>query len=194
MTDAWGTVIAGIVAGALAFLGSWFGSRRGVADQAKVEHQQWLRGQREAAYVAFLDAWDRANEEMSDLVGEWAELCSHIYDYEGDGVSAMGDSVKEDLDSAMTRMHPAAERVQLIGEKGINEIAAKMTALLWDMGHAIVARLPENTESATWSAYAGKYAEGQTQRKSFLAQAREEMHAEPQPGRSRGWRFPWSRR
>lgn len=184
MTDAWGTVTAGIVAGALAFLGSWFGSRRGVADQAQVEHQQWLRGQREAAYVAFLDAWDRATTEIGDIVASWSELLCLRHDYEGDGVSAMGDSVKEDLDSAMTRMHPAAERVQLLGEKGIDEIAAKMTALLWAMGQAIVAQLPENTESSTWAAYNGKYAQGQAERTSFLTQAREEMHTEPQPGKS----------
>jgi hypothetical protein len=47
----WWLVAVPVLTGALALLGSWWGSRLG----KKTEHAQWLRNAKETAYVEFLD-------------------------------------------------------------------------------------------------------------------------------------------
>ncbi|MFE4658193.1 hypothetical protein ACFRFJ_16100 [Streptomyces hydrogenans] len=47
------------------FIGVWVG-RRQVRDQAKVEHEQWLRGQRQEAFVDFLALWDEAVAQLDE--------------------------------------------------------------------------------------------------------------------------------
>lgn len=49
--DDWLRLIAPVVAGLFALGGSWLGTRFGKA----TEHQQWLRNQKQEAYVAFIN-------------------------------------------------------------------------------------------------------------------------------------------
>ncbi|MFE2297945.1 hypothetical protein ACFXAW_07090 [Streptomyces sp. NPDC059445] len=59
MSEAWAAIIAAIAAGFFGIGGILTGiivGRRQTMDQATVEHGQWLRGQRQQAYLAFLAA------------------------------------------------------------------------------------------------------------------------------------------
>ncbi|GAA1248889.1 MULTISPECIES: hypothetical protein [Streptomyces] len=186
MTEAWGMVIAAVVAGVLAVTGTLLGmvvGRRSVTDQAQVEHLQWLRGQRQAAYVAFLDAWDQAVERMYSLVESWDDMIGHLPEYEGDGEEAMAESVMNDLEAAHEGLRPAAERVQLLGTAGIDEVALKMTTLFQNMDQAIERQLPGVATTSDWTPYREAHREALVQRHVFLGRAREEMHAAPQPGK-----------
>lgn len=63
MDQGWAALIAAIAAGIFVLGGAWIGflgGRRQTADQAAVEHAQWLRGQRQEAYIKFLEEWERA--------------------------------------------------------------------------------------------------------------------------------------
>lgn len=57
MGEQWATIMAAVIAVCGVPVGILVG-RWQVTDQAAVEHGQWLRGQRQEAYIALLDAWD----------------------------------------------------------------------------------------------------------------------------------------
>ena len=67
MAEQWGTFITGGIAliGVLAgiYVGRWQ-----VTHQARVEHGQWLRGQRQEAYVALLGVWDTCVKDFQEMV------------------------------------------------------------------------------------------------------------------------------
>ncbi|WP_406369723.1 hypothetical protein OG788_07905 [Streptomyces sp. NBC_00647] len=70
MNEAWGAVVAAVAAGVFGIIGILAGivvGRRQTADQATVEHGQWLRGQRQEAFVAYLDAWDRVLDALKQV-------------------------------------------------------------------------------------------------------------------------------
>ncbi|MGX1909404.1 hypothetical protein ACWIID_11115 [Streptomyces phaeochromogenes] len=61
------TIYAAGLAASVTLLGAavaYKAGRRQVRDQAAVEHEQWVRGQREQAYVDFLGACERATEAV----------------------------------------------------------------------------------------------------------------------------------
>ncbi|MFG2526164.1 hypothetical protein [Streptomyces sp. NPDC048527] len=187
MTDAWGMVIAAGVGGVFALFGSFIGfrvGRRQVQDQAQVEHLQWLRGQRQAAYVAFLDAWDQAMAQIHGQVEAWDEMIAYLPYYEGDGEEAMAASVTRDLSAAIATVRPTGERVQLLGTAGIDSVAVNMSELLLEMCRVIEGSLPGSTAPTEWSEYGQAHEAGMVQRVVFLSRAREEMHVAPQPGKS----------
>ncbi|QLJ06818.1 hypothetical protein HZZ00_37965 (plasmid) [Streptomyces sp. NEAU-sy36] len=71
MNEAWGTVVAAVAAGVFGIGGILAGiyvGRRQTAYQATVEHQQWLRGQRQQAFATFLEAWDCAYQRIQDIL------------------------------------------------------------------------------------------------------------------------------
>lgn len=73
MTGEVATIIAAAIAATGALVGVFSGiivGRHQVTDQASVEHGQWLRGQRQEAYTAFLTAWDAGIPEFRELVLE----------------------------------------------------------------------------------------------------------------------------
>ncbi|MFE2821919.1 hypothetical protein [Streptomyces sp. NPDC059271] len=66
MSEAWAAIIAAVAAGFFGIGGILTGiivGRRQTTDQATVEHGQWLRGQRQAAYTEALAAWDAFEAE-----------------------------------------------------------------------------------------------------------------------------------
>ncbi|MER5471995.1 hypothetical protein [Streptomyces sp. NPDC002685] len=76
MNEAWGAVVAAVAAGVFGIAGILAGilvGRRQTTYQAAVEHGQWLRGQRQLAFSAYLDAWDRALEALEDVAENFNE-------------------------------------------------------------------------------------------------------------------------
>ncbi|MFG2125363.1 hypothetical protein [Streptomyces sp. NPDC048710] len=60
----------------VAYVG-YHGTRRQTADQASIEHGQWLRGRRQEGYTALFPAWDAAGKELRDFQWGWEELLGH---------------------------------------------------------------------------------------------------------------------
>ncbi|CAM5553100.1 hypothetical protein SBADM41S_11256 [Streptomyces badius] len=75
-------------AGGRAGVSGFRAGRQQVKDQAQVEHEQWLRGQRQEAYADFLAAWDAAyaalKQEVTRTAEHWETMATHDLDVDFD--------------------------------------------------------------------------------------------------------------
>ncbi|MGW4377021.1 hypothetical protein ACWEJ7_25585 [Streptomyces albidoflavus] len=127
MTEAWGMIIAALVALAGTFGGLMIG-RRQVEDQARIEHEQWLRDQRQRAYGRFLTAWDAA---FAALVKEVEALRIEADMLDGVGVDYSFDEgdwerAYEVIEQAFTPVRPEQEQVLLLGPDLVDSPATRM--------------------------------------------------------------------
>lgn len=123
MTEAWGVVIAALVAVAGSFIGLYVG-RRQVQDEAQVEHEQWLRGQRQEAYAALLSALDEAEKGMDHIAEIVVEQEEHF-----DASSVYDDeSAWKDFKAALEPTRVALERLRLLGPEDVTAASAEV----WD--------------------------------------------------------------
>ncbi|MFH9389843.1 hypothetical protein ACH4KV_24175 [Streptomyces albidoflavus] len=153
MTEAWGMIIAALLALAGTFGGLIVG-RRQVDDQAHIEHEQWLRGQRQQAYGRFLAAWDAAFaavvKEVQALMAEAENLDRVNIDYvfeEDDW-----DRAYQVIDEAFSPVKPKQEQVLLLGPDLLDGPATRMGEALERLEPAYIATVtgqPDRSE-VTW--------------------------------------------
>ncbi|MEU5360246.1 hypothetical protein ACFY9R_28635 [Streptomyces albidoflavus] len=153
MTEAWGMIIAALLALAGTFGGLIVG-RRQVEDQAHIEHEQWLRDQRQQAYGRFLTAWDAAFAAVVKEV-ELLEEASAVLDRVGTDYSFdEGDwrRAYEVIDEAFSPVKPEQEQVLLLGPDLLDKPATRMGEALERLEPAYVATVtgqPDRSE-VTW--------------------------------------------
>lgn len=146
-----------IIAALLALAGTFGGlivGRRQVEDQAHIEHEQWLREQRQQAYGRFLTAWDAAftaaTNEVQALMAEAENLDRVNIDYvfeEGDWERA-----SQVIDEAFSPVKPKQEQVLLLGPDLLDGPATLMGEALERLEPAYVATAtgqPDRSE-VTW--------------------------------------------
>lgn len=145
-TEAWAAIIAAVIAGVLTLVGGHVGFRAGrqqVKDQAQVEHEQWLRGQRQEAYADFLAAWDAAyaalKQEVTRTAEHWETMATHDLDVDFD---------EDDLEHAhavavvaMRPMRVPQERVLLLGPERVDRAVESMGRALHVLQDAFVDHL-----------------------------------------------------
>lgn len=185
-------VIAAGVAGVVGVTGSLIGMRMGrrqVSDQAQVEHEQWLRGQRQEAYIAVLDAWDTAVKGLRRMIEEESEnqVLGTRYEEERDGHerdvwSALGERVRAEVDDLSVEAFKALERVQVLGPESVDKTAINLEDALHLMCGAIRAR----TGTREWPDYAG-FSEAvrvtTRARQVFMNASRSVLRSAPRPGK-----------
>ncbi|MEV7253493.1 hypothetical protein [Streptomyces cyaneofuscatus] len=142
MTEPWAVIIAALVAVAGSFSGFFIG-RQQVKDQAQVEHEQWLRGQRQEAYADFLAAWDAA---YAALKQEATRTDEHWETMDQNGLDV--DFDEDDLnhahavaDVAMRPMRAPQERVLLLGPERVDRAVERMGRALHVLKDAFVDHL-----------------------------------------------------
>lgn len=116
MTEGWGMVAAAAIALMGVFSGLFIG-RRQVRDQAQVEHGQWLRGQRQEAFVQLIAAWDEVLPKFEARV-ESDEGLAYIDRMDSWDDASMSVAVGMEADRAPLRR--AAERVQMLGPESVD--------------------------------------------------------------------------
>ncbi|MEH0402873.1 hypothetical protein ACFY7V_03540 [[Kitasatospora] papulosa] len=135
MWEQWGTVVGALIGFGGLFVGLLVG-RRQVTDQARVEHEQWLRGQRQEAYAQLLDAWETAMRGMNDVVDdserhEQAEMRGHDWDTE------IVPAIRESIVEPWQAVWRSVERVELLGPPG----AVRAVFQMYDAGTGIASAL-----------------------------------------------------
>ncbi|MFB7867316.1 hypothetical protein [Streptomyces sp. NPDC056069] len=178
--------VAGTVAVAGSFIGVWVG-RRTVRDQAKVEHEQWLRGQRQEAYIAVLDAWDAAVRDLRQLEEGAAEHVQALREE----VAQFGNSeevwelegrrIRTTVDELSAPVFHVLERVQILGPKSVDRAAINLEEALHFMGGALRARAgterwpgPDMFEAVRVTSQA---------RTEFMNVSRAVLRSAPRPGK-----------
>ncbi|MEU6054188.1 hypothetical protein ABZ829_27680 [Streptomyces xanthochromogenes] len=151
MTQPWAVIIAAVsaalVAGAFALLGHRIGLRNGraqVTDQAAVEHEQWLRGQRQTAYLELLAGWDKLISDFARTAQEWdaardaAEEAGEAPEPGGTGVESI-----EYVFTLTMPVHACLERVTLLGPPRCEEVAERMRQAMENVRFELLGSAPD---------------------------------------------------
>ncbi|MFE7614311.1 hypothetical protein [Streptomyces sp. NPDC057496] len=179
MKDQWATIVAALIGFAGLFVGLILG-RRQVTDQAQVEHGQWLRAQRQEAYVQLLDSWETAVRTSEDIVDDDSPQRAEEEGFD------WGEDIQPSIDRRVTEawepVWRAVERVELIGPDAVAESARRLRTA----GQAITAGLLDfSVEWPPREQVEAAVREGRAVRQLTVGAAAEVMQTAPKPGRQR---------
>lgn len=179
MGEQWGTVVAALIA-AVAALGGVLLGRRQVTDQAAVEHGQWLRGQRQEAYVALLEAWDTGVKRFDERVQNWEGEHYAAEHFEGDGWEESEKSIYQRTQEITETVQREIERVELLGPKSVDDASAQLTEALGTLRDAVRSKAGTR-QWPDWEAYNEAAEKADAARRGFLLASRETMRTAPRP-------------
>ncbi len=195
MDQGWAAVIAAgvaaVVAVAASFIGVWLG-RRTVRDQAQVEHGQWLRNQRQEAYVQCLDTWDGAMRAFEALIDE-AEERKRQYRWETDNVGGnpfFAQEIFGVVEEISGPVNEALERVRLLGPDAVERAAKNLEDALNGIGGAVRAGTSEE-DWEEWPNHAFWYEARRNAtecRRNFFDEAQAVIRTAPDTARRSLWR------
>ncbi|MFI8769491.1 hypothetical protein ACIGN6_31930 [Streptomyces sp. NPDC053792] len=190
----WGIALiaAGAAVGGSGITG-WFtlrAGRRQVSGQAQVEHEQWLRGQRQEAYTRLISAWDQSVRDLDDLFEsapvrvqvarrETAELGDEF-----DVWSALGAEVESQVDEAYAPVFAALEVTSLLGPERVDRALVNLEEALQAYGAA--AR--EDSDGPGWPNYTAQrsaWPAVKGARAEFMAASRDVIRSAPDPASRR---------
>ncbi|MBQ0850369.1 hypothetical protein J8N05_19470 [Streptomyces sp. BH-SS-21] len=120
MSDAWAAVIAAVAAGVFGIAGAFAGlfvGHRQTAGEAHVEHRQWLRDQRQQAYLQLYNAWDAAIKDLRAYQFEWPDRADRVLEEQSrfGGGKELRLIAQEECDEVWARLLPAVDRTELLG-------------------------------------------------------------------------------
>lgn len=178
-------VIAAMAAGVFGITGVFAGivvGRRQTTDQAAVEHQQWLRGQRQEAYLQLLEAFDVALPQLESLVQRWDDIALRAD--QQNLANEFEEIIHDSATEAMAILVKPIERVQFLGPEAVD--LASQELVMW-MDH-MVAQFREQARSGVgpnwdWSTFWALAARGKMLRREVAQAAKVEMRTPPAPGR-----------
>ncbi|MFJ1928043.1 hypothetical protein [Streptomyces sp. NPDC088131] len=186
MTSEVASIVAAVIAGAVALASGFFFGRRQVRDQAAVEHGQWLRGQRQDAYVALLDAWDTAVKEFQEEIdrGEYFDqIAAHEEALRGpDFWEDHMESVATHVDRISEGVQRRLERVLLLGPEPVDKACINLDEALKALGSSVRSK----SGTSDWPNYDMYWEMSMNARKArsaLLDAARGSMREAPRPGR-----------
>ncbi|WDG26835.1 hypothetical protein N7925_36035 [Streptomyces sp. CA-278952] len=185
MTSEVATIVAAVIAGAVVLASGFFLGRRQVRDQAAVEHGQWLRGQRQDAYIALLDAWDTAVKGLQREIdpGEhFEEVAAHVESQSGPSFWEDHEaSTATQVDRISEGVQRPLERVLLLGPEAVDRACINLAEALEVLGSSV----RSNSGTPDWpnyNMYQDMCRNAEEARRAFLDASRESMRAAPRPG------------
>ncbi len=122
MDEGLAAVIAAAVAGGIGIGGTLLGivvGRSQTTGQAHVEHGQWLRGQRQEAYLALLAGWDAIVDRLRNNQTDWDRIVD-AWRQHGRGLRHPSEDLEELLTDSWKEIRQLAERIDLLGPQGID--------------------------------------------------------------------------
>ncbi|MFB7592333.1 hypothetical protein [Streptomyces sp. NPDC056169] len=155
MDQGWAAVTAAGVAVLGSLVVGFRAGRRTVRDQAQVEHGQWLRNQRQEAYVKVLDTWDRAMSAFETII-DGSEERKEAHGWETDNVGSnpfLSTVLFAEVDRISGPSNEALERVRLLGPDPVERAAKNLEDALKGIGGAIRANSGED-ELQDWPNHA----------------------------------------
>ncbi|MEU2489614.1 hypothetical protein ACN6K8_001555 [[Kitasatospora] papulosa] len=185
MAEQWGQFITGSI-GLVGVLAGIYVGRWQVTHQARVEHGQWLRAQRQEAQLALLDAWVTCMTQFQEMVDrDQVQVEHHMAEtYEGDGWAASEDRIWRQTESLSQPARNALERVELLGPENVDTACSQLAVALTGMIQAT--RLEAG--NPTWpdqNACSESWKQADTARTTFLTACRVATRTAPAPRRQR---------
>ncbi|MFF9378130.1 hypothetical protein ACF1BB_26800 [Streptomyces griseoluteus] len=188
MSEAAATIFTAIAGGLFALAVAYIGYRAGqrqTADQATVEHGQWLRGQRQQAYLAFVDTWDTTVDSLQRLQRSWE---SQVGEYQqGDRLDEPTEEPSRLLRDARRAVRRDLERVELLGPQRIDVAVRAMEDAFREMLDVIAAQMATGATCPHWDEWNPVTVRANTARLNFYAAAIRTLRQPPSPeGESEG--------
>lgn len=184
MNEAWGAVVAAIAAGVFGLVGAWLGHRAGrrqTTDQATVEHGQWLRGQRQEAYLGLLDAFDETKKRLQTVVDQWDETAREA-DQQGWADSEFEEEIDSRVQAAVDGLVKPLERAHLLGPQPVELVVDELTAWADQVSIHLHQQATPGTGPWDWSAFPAFMARGSVLRDRLVAATKEALRTPPKPG------------
>lgn len=185
MSDQWPVILTAAlgVAGTVvvAYIGI-YGNRRQTTDQAAVEHEQWLRGQRQEAYVALLDARDAAISKLEHAVDLWREREEWL-DSQGGEPYELAVTVEEDLVDARQGLSKPLDRAAILGPASVDAAVIAMdNAFDAASGYLNHQANPDEPFERDWHSWPVLMTRGHQAREQFTEAAKLVLRMPPRPG------------
>ncbi|MDQ0408693.1 hypothetical protein ABVB69_35020 [Streptomyces sp. NPDC000349] len=133
MDQGWAAMVAAVAAGVFGIGGAWIGflgGRRQTTDQAQVEHQQWLRGQRQEAYTEYLSTWDASLITLDEVIVSLRTRLDPATYTEGQFNQQRGSYFATQIGEVMRPVRGRLERVQLLGPDATSTAAKRLSDAL----------------------------------------------------------------
>lgn len=198
MSDAWGAVIAAAVSGVLAIVGGVLGYRSGrrqVADQAVVEHEQWLRGQRQEAYLGFLRSLDRL---LLEAEGQCEGIEETLQDVELSqepierrrGITGAEMEETNPLGWFGMELYEELDGLALLGPEAVVQAGRAAVDALVELGGAIrggIAVTEGRLAACEWGGHMRATSAAGEARGAFVSAVRRQIQSPAQPVRRRWW-------
>ncbi|MFJ9026267.1 hypothetical protein ACIRPU_40830 [Streptomyces sp. NPDC102259] len=185
MTEAWAAIIAAIAAGLFGvggvLAGIYVGGQQTTA-QAQVEHLQWLREQRQEAYVALMEAWETGVQGLKQMVEHWS-------DHEGDMERNHPDRffsefVDVRVQSLWNPIMKPGELFFVIGPEGMEEAVAALTVAFADASDFLRGQSSQPPGAdANWQGWGAQLEQLVEARGTLVTAARDMMQTAPAPGK-----------
>ncbi|MFJ3807279.1 hypothetical protein ACIPWE_13105 [Streptomyces sp. NPDC090073] len=185
MSDQWPVILTAAlgVAGTVvvAYIGI-HGNRRQTTDQAAVEHEQWLRGQRQEAYVALLDAWDTAVSKLEHTVDVWPEREEWL-DGQGGEPYELEKAVEEDLVDARQGLSKPLDRAAILGPASVDAAVSAMdNAFDAASGYLNHQSNPDEPFERDWHSWPTLMTRAHQARRQFTEASKLVLRTPPRPG------------
>ncbi|MFK0279572.1 hypothetical protein ACIQVL_03730 [Streptomyces sp. NPDC090499] len=187
MNDTAATIFTAIAGGlfalAVAYI-SYRAGRRQTTDQATIEHGQWLRGQRQQAYLALQEAWDTAIDDLQKLQDSWeGRVHAYAQDPELEDPSAL--AIRR-YDASWRAVWKEFERVELLGPQRVDVCLREMEHAFRAMGEVISNQSLNSVSFPYWDEWHPALRQANTARSNFHAAATRTLRQPPSPEGERG--------
>ncbi|MFD9441802.1 hypothetical protein ACFWBR_27115 [Streptomyces sp. NPDC060006] len=186
MSDTATVIFTVTVGGLFALAGAYIGYRAGrrqTSDQAIVEHGQWLRGQRQHAYLAFVGTWDTWVESLQGVQQSWE---SRVHEYQQDhAVEDPAEAASRLLGEAWRAVRGDLERVELLGPQRIDFAVRAMEEAFVGMRDVITAQGQVGATCPHWDEWNPALILANTARFNFHAAAIRTLRQPPSPAGER---------
>ncbi|WP_406281390.1 hypothetical protein [Streptomyces sp. NBC_00209] len=138
MAEQWDTFIPGVI-GLIGVLAGILVGRWQATHQARVEHGQWLRGQRQEAHLALLNAWVTCVKEFQEMIDpDQVSVERHLAEtHSGDGWQASEDRIWDRSEVISEPVENALEQVALLGPASMDTACAQLASTLSALTQAI---------------------------------------------------------
>lgn len=182
MSDTAATIFAATVGGlaalAVGYI-SYRAGRRQTSDQATVEHGQWLRGERQQAYLKFVGTWDTTVEQLQDLQQSWEQ---QAFEYEqGDRPEHPAEVSSRLLREGWQAVRREIERVELVGPQLIDLALRALEDAFREMRDVFTAQEQAGASCPHWDEWNPALARANVARLDFHAAAIRTLRQPPSP-------------
>ncbi|MFI1004414.1 hypothetical protein ACIP10_17615 [Streptomyces galbus] len=182
MDEAWAAVVAATAAGVFGLGGAYIGlvaGRRQAADQARVEHGHWLRGQRQEAYVQFLDAWDRTIRDLQQFRSGWDNVVREAREH-GE-LSELSEMAVQKANEAWTAVYSVLVRAAMLGPKKVDQAALPLDLLFRDLVRELMEQGRRDVSLVDWGRWDELLAKATEARGRFHYEAMQALRMPPSP-------------